>query len=366
MAVRYTAKMTNSKPPEQRDEQGQEKWYERIRYQILLFIGGIALFVLVGGWILDWYIAPQTSAQKQDLVQALGLITAGVAGAVGIFFTWRGQRLTQESLEDTRKNTQENLRITREGQITERFTQAIDQLGKVEDGKKLIEIRVGGIYALERIAKESEEDYWPIMEILTAYVRQNAPLPPEAGEERTEDATDEQRAMEGSGGNAETTEPSGPDPDIQAIMTILRRRKGYYEHGEPERLNLSETNLSGANLPEANLSRADLSGANLRKANLFFANLSGAIFLKADLSGAYLFLANLSGAILRKANLSGAILGGVDLSGAILEGADLSRAFLTQEQLEQTEIGDENTRLPPNLKHPAHWKVKTDGQPEEN
>ena len=32
-----------------------------------------------------------------------------------------------------------------------------------------------GIYALERIAKESREDYWPVMEILTAYVREHAP-----------------------------------------------------------------------------------------------------------------------------------------------------------------------------------------------
>jgi len=53
MVARFTAKMTDSKPPEQRDEQGQEKRYERMRYQILLFTGGIALFVLVGGWILD-------------------------------------------------------------------------------------------------------------------------------------------------------------------------------------------------------------------------------------------------------------------------------------------------------------------------
>jgi len=146
--------MPDPEAPEQREEQGQEKWYRRMRFQILLFTGGIALFVLVGGWILDWYIAPHTSAQKKDLVQALGLITAGVAGAVGIFFTWRGQRLTQKGLQDT-------LRTTREGQITERFTRAIDQLGKVEDGKKLFEIRIGGIYALERISRESEEDYWP-------------------------------------------------------------------------------------------------------------------------------------------------------------------------------------------------------------
>jgi Pentapeptide repeats (8 copies) len=292
MAVRYTVSMPDPEAPEEREEQGQEKWYERMRYQILLFTGGIALFILVGGWILDSYTAPQTPAQKMDLIQALGLITAGVAGAVGIFFTWRGQRLTQESLEDTRKN----LRVTREGQITDRFTRAIDQLGKVEDGKKLFEIRVGGIYALERIARESEEDYGPIMEILPAYVRQNAPLPSQAGQERTEDAIDEQRAMEGSRGKPETTEPSAPDPDIQAIMTVLRRRALYHKREGPELLDLSDTNLIGA----------DLSGANLIEAQ-----------------------------------------------------------NLTQEQLEQA-LGDENSQLPPHLKPPAHWGVKTDEQPEED
>jgi len=39
-----------------------------------------------------------------------------------------------------------------------------------------LELRLGGIYALERIAQESEKDYWPIMEVLTTYVREHAPI----------------------------------------------------------------------------------------------------------------------------------------------------------------------------------------------
>ena len=156
-------------------------------------VGGVALLVVVVVLlflVLNSYVGPTKPSERKDLVLAVAQILGGTALLSGLYFTWR------------------TLQVNREGQITERFTRAIDQLGKVEDGQKLFEIRVGGIYALERIARESEEDYWPIMEILTAYARQNAPLPPEAGKERTEDATDEQRAMEGPERKSEATEPS--------------------------------------------------------------------------------------------------------------------------------------------------------------
>jgi hypothetical protein len=278
-------------------------------------VGVVALLVVVVVLlflVLNWYVDPTKPSERKDLVLAVAQILVGTVLLSGLYFTWR------------------TLQVNREGQITDRFTRAIDQLGKVEDGQKLFEIRVGGIYALQRIARESEEDYWPIMEILTAYVRQNASLPRGAGQERTHDATDEQRAMEVSGGKSETTEPSAPDPDIQAIMTILRRRNLYYRHEEPGALDLSKTNLSGAFLTEA------------------------------DLSGAFLTEADLSGAVLTEANLSGA-----DLSGANLSPANLSGTNLTQEQLEKAE-GDENTQLPSHLKPPEHWSGKTDEQPEED
>jgi len=60
-----------------------------------LFVGGIALVAAVLAMILDWYIDPQSSPQRKELVQALAVIIAGVAGSVGIFFTWRGQQITQ-------------------------------------------------------------------------------------------------------------------------------------------------------------------------------------------------------------------------------------------------------------------------------
>jgi hypothetical protein len=325
------------------------------------FLGAIALFAVVVGTLLallDWYIAPSGADQKQGLIVTLAQILGGAALLSGLYFTWR------------------TLQVNREGQITERYTRAIDQLGKTnDDGHRVFEIRLGGIYALERIARESEEDHGPIMEVLTAYVRQHAPWPPQKAQAVTEKDEALERGLEEGSGLANGVVPvevSTPDPDIQAIATVLGRRTRDFLHGE-DRLDLYNTNLSGV----------DLFGAPLRSANLWDTNFSGAGLMSADLAWAHLQRANLSRADLSYANLSGANLSSADLSGADLTGANLSRkdhdyervygvdysdvseganlsgadltgAILTQTQLEEA-IGDEHTRLPSHLKRPAHW-----------
>src|SRR5215208_1233367 len=120
--------------------------------------------------------------------------------------------------------------------------------------------------------------------------------------------------------------------------------------------DLSEVKLSEAELDGVDFRRTNLSGAMLSKANLLEADLSEANLPEADLSWA-----NLSGAFLAGADLSGAILWVTKLSGADLSGA----AFLTQKQLDETKLGDNETQLPPDLKPPAHWNVRTDEQIEE-
>ena len=119
----------------------------------------------------------------------------GVAGLlllVGAIATWR------------------QLRLSREGQITERFTKAIDQL----DYAKSLEVRLGAIYALERIARDSERDHWPIMEVLTAYVRQHAAWKKDPLAEKQEGQF------------------KPPAPDIQAILTVLGRRARTFKRGK--------------------------------------------------------------------------------------------------------------------------------------
>lgn len=105
--------------------------------------------------------------RESEARKTLSQILGGLAFLIGFYFTWQNLQFTRDSQRETE-------RIATEGQITDRFPKAIAQLGESGDGK--LEVRLGGIYALERIAKDSTKDYWSIMEVLTAYVREHAKL----------------------------------------------------------------------------------------------------------------------------------------------------------------------------------------------
>jgi hypothetical protein len=294
-----------------RDAPSNEDKPSRRRLIGLAIAGAILLVVFLWVWV-----HPTNPTEKKDFIQAVGVLLAALAALGGLYFT---RTSTKDQLEQARKSQEQTQRLTEQGQITDRFTRAIDQLGKVdENNNKLFEIRIGGIYALQRIARESEKDYGPIMEILTAYVREHAPWPPKE----------------------EVEEGKPPEADIQAILTVIGRRERYPGHRESVRLDLQGTNLRRSSaLSEAHLAGAYFMGANLSNVVLNGANLSGADLSEADLSEADLSRANLSNAVLNGANLSGADLLEADLSRANLKGADLSNAILAEADLGSGSLG---------------------------
>jgi Pentapeptide repeats (8 copies) len=181
-----------------------------------------------------------------------------------------------------------------------------------------LEIRLGAIYALERTARDDRDYHWPIMEILTTYVRQLAPP---------------------------HYEPDFLSFDIQAILTVIARRSEYHRDVEYGSMDLSDTYLK-----TASLRGADLSGAKFTAVNLQAADFQGA---------------NLSDADLRRANLIDANLIDANLTDADLSGANLRGATLLKEQLEGAN-GDKTPMFPNHLTPPTHWRVKTEGQAEED
>lgn len=231
----------------------------------------------------------------------------GLALLLGLLFTWGNLRATQQKLD-----------IDREGQLTNRFTQAAGQLGaEQKDGSPNIEVRLGGIYALDRIAHDSPKDYVTILEVLTAYVRHSAAWPPLKPQS--------------------TTKPLQPKPrtDVQAILTILGR-PGPSER----RLDLRETDLRGAEFWDAHLENTDFWGAHLEGAKLWGANLG-----QCKLENAHL-----EGANMRGTKLAGAILTNACLRETDLREADLSTATgLTQEQVDSAYSRAFGAALPPGL-----------------
>src|SRR5215212_2198798 len=305
-----------SEEPKQEDRGAQENQQQGVRSLLIGVAIAGAILLVIGLWA---FVGPSTTTEKKDFVQAVGVLLAGLVGLMSLLLTWRNQRLTQRSLEDTRRNTQEQLRLTEQGQITERFTRAIDQLGATDDkGEKKLEIRLGGIYALERIDKESpERAYHPtVMEVLTAYVRENSPR---EQEEPSTASTASNEGVEQDKGvtreqDARATQRRLPT-DIQAILDVLSRRE---EERAPKEhralLDLREAHLQRAHCTGADLQRADLTGADLQRADLRGANLMTAYLWEADLREAYLMGANLMGA---------------HCTGADVQSADLTKAYLT-------------------------------------
>jgi hypothetical protein len=280
-------------------------------------------------------------------VQAIGAVVLAMGG----YFTWLNLRVTQQTL----KATQDKLEVDREAQITNRFTQAIGQLGaETKDGTPNLEVRLGGIFALERIAKDSPRDSWTIAEVLTAYVRQNARWV------RSSSSPDHAASSSETVGESSEVEETAPlRTDIQGILTVLGRRVQGKDRLDPERLDLQGTNLRRARLNNANMDRANLAYAHLERAFLIGAHLEEGVLIEAHLQQAYLMGAylkaanlvdaNLYGADLRGADLEGADLGNAHLEGAYLDGADLRFAkYLTAEEIESA-ASRKATRLPAHL-----------------
>jgi hypothetical protein len=305
------------------------------------------LYLILG--VLPVRLVPGGGLEKAELLKARNDVRSGLLTALTLSGALFGGYLGLGQLELGRKELQYNLQasqrtqeLTREGQITERFTRAVDQLGH-----QALDTRVGGIYALERIARDSQVDHGPIMEILTAFLREHGRSGFSVPDLEAACTETNVGADTGSGDVA----PPRLRADLQAALTVLGRRTAPYD--KPDwKLNLYELDLPNAYLVDASLAEAELrrtildhanlTGANLAKADLREASLKRAELADADLREVGLEYANLYEANLRDAKLEGAELPGACLVHADLVNANLTGAFLGSAVLSNADLRDAN------------------------
>jgi uncharacterized protein YjbI with pentapeptide repeats len=218
-------------------------------------------------------------AIRTSLIQLLG----GLVLLVGLYFTAR------------------SFRLTREGHITDRYSRAIEHLGNEN-----ADVRIGGIYSLERIARDSPADRKTIVDVLATFVREHTK----------------------AGYQTPSTEKVGAD--VQAALSVLGRRPEVEK--EINQLDLYHSGLSGA----------DLSGGDFRKTMFYYSRLDGAIFSGSNLNGAGLSFCSANGAAFtncqaRDANFVNATYTGgwflaadltdTDFYGCDLRGSDFGRRY---------------------------------------
>ena len=166
---------------------------------------------------------------------------------------------------------QRQAEIAQRGLVNERYQKGAEMLGS-----NVLSVRLGGIYALQGLAKEDPEQYHvQIMRLLCAFVCN----PPK--DERM------------------VTHPEVWRTDVKAIINaIAARSDADIAREKEEEFNLD---LGGAHLPYGTFTESNLSGASFSHANLSNATLLDAKLSNATLTGAKLFDTNF-----RDANISGA------------------------------------------------------------
>ncbi|MCC3655866.1 pentapeptide repeat-containing protein [Streptomyces sp. S07_1.15] len=235
------------------------------------------------------------SADRWTRIQQAAGTLAALGTLAVIVFTW----LSIQQVDNEHA-------LTREGQVTDRYNAAVGNIG--EDS---LEVRLGGIYALQRIMEDSPRDQPSIINVLSTYIRNHAKKPKPG-----------------------TNTPENPTSDIQAALTALGSRNPSHDstaHIDLDGADLDDTDVNGTDLhgPDlggVSLRGADLDGADLDDADLDNADLDNAALRFADLRFADLHGAHLRGAHLSFANVRVADLRGVNLDGVNLRGVILDEA----------------------------------------
>lgn len=277
-------------------------------FWVILSMVVVVLEIILVVVLWDWLAGNESGSAT---VRNIGLV---IAGSMAIpLAIWRAVVADKQA-----SSAQSQTTIAQQGLLNERYQKGAEMLGS-----KVLSVRLGGIYALQRLAEECPKQYHvQIMWLFCAFVR----LP-------TWDPSLKSEREENRKGDI-----LGIRQDVEAVMEAICSRpesRIALERDVNFRLDLRGADLHGAQLLDANLSGALFHHSNLSGANLANTDLTDSFLSHADLSQAQFYNVNFSRTRLWFADLSGAMLQdadlhGVDFSSAILHGTNFTRANLSR------------------------------------
>ena len=328
-----------------------------------------------------WEVLHSDQDSVSTTIRNLGLLIGGVVAM--LLAVWRS--IVAERQADT---AQQSL-------LNERYQKGAEMLGI-----EALSVRLGGIYALERLAADYPGQYHvQIMKLLCAFARNptededyekklaernvkpyTLPSPREdvqaainaiGSRDRTRAAIEKSQGFELNLIGADLSLTRIGDANLSGAMlnyadlshtdifsvdlsgaflqgTVMkhaRLRDIDFTDARAQRVNLSDANVFQSNKPlfdldDSDLSYAQLSDVDLSSKSIQTANLDHVQIKTSDLSGTYFRASKLPGARIFKSNLSGATLSDADLSGARILRTDMSGATLSDTDLSGTYFHD--------------------------
>uniref|UniRef100_UPI003F4975A4 pentapeptide repeat-containing protein n=1 Tax=Streptosporangium sp. CA-235898 TaxID=3240073 RepID=UPI003F4975A4 len=278
-------------PPQLRTPRSAAWWIVPITLMVGGVVGGLVWLPLGTGW------SAAEIAIRQDVIRTALAAGAGVGAAVTLMLAFRRQRHQEHAAHVTAHLTARNAAVAElvaknsehdatERRVTDLYTKAVEQLGH---GKAAV--RLGGLYALERVAQDNPDHRQTIVNVICAYLRMpyTVPTPTTPAQERAAALRAARirhhaaRAGKTPPVASPTTPADAADRDGERQVRLTAQRI-LADHLRDDRLADQRTTTPAAQSFWDGM-RIDLSGATLIDLDFTGCRIAGATFTNATFSG---------------------------------------------------------------------------------
>jgi len=261
------------------------KQWKRIPEILRLFTYATALISLICLLALEIGYAA-------DRIDKFGLMIGGLAGLILAAQRTKTAQRTAENAE--------------QGQITDRFSKAVELLSSEN-----VTTRVGGIYALKRIAEDSaSRDHEPAMNTIASFIQSASPY-----QQTIEHNNDIANRIANGIDTIDWKAIRAPDV-FAALETLSRRteKQVKYECQADYAVEIGECNLSYFDLTKIKVTKVSIEGCNLKGSILDGAEFNGVF---AD--GVNFSSGRIHGFLSNRSQFNGADLNNIELFDSYIE-----------------------------------------------
>lgn len=220
-----------------------------------------------------------------------------VFGIIATFYLgWHELVQIKTSQEENTKVSLLNVKMTENKLENETFTAMLKILASPH-----LEVRVGGIYALENLARTNKDFYWPVLHTLISYIKIY-------------------RSIDTNYKNPSRNE--NIQTDIQAILNFIAEGQYDIPHNRSDIIDLSHVHLANVELSGSKLAYVNFEGSSLENVNFNGADLTEANFKNTTFKNTSFANTNLT-----QANFTNTKFTEVDFLGADLTSTQFGNAI---------------------------------------